>query len=156
MLKQFKSKYFIAFKKGIIASAISLLPTTHGFATSTDPCDFTTGEDLFNWRQVMQCYRSVPFQPEDLQVIVDTIRNTRESSPLAELENERISWQANLDELLYLNPLFNPISPINSFNFFTLINQSTQSSSFRPSSKRSGLPSSLIPRPSQSFPQTPQ
>ena len=61
-----------------------------------DPCNFNDGAVAYSWEQVMECYTSVPFNPDDLDNIVGVLMDQRAYSDLDELYDERYQWRSNL------------------------------------------------------------
>ena len=81
-----------------IVLLVSLCLVLFGRPAQADSCNFTTG-DAFSWQQVMDCYRSVPFNHDDLENIIGVLRDQRAYSDLDELYDERYQWRANLEAL---------------------------------------------------------
>lgn len=74
-------------------------------ALEVDPCDFvSSGATSFSYEQVLGCYRSVPFEPEDLANIIDVIEQHRSFSDLAETYEARVHWHAALAALQHDYP----------------------------------------------------
>jgi len=75
----------------IIASAQSY--------SGPDPCDFVNSGPLYPHDQVLNCYNSVPFNPDDLQNTVEVIGAYRERSSIREIYDQRMDWRASLQTL---------------------------------------------------------
>jgi hypothetical protein len=91
-----------------LASALTLACAT--FATgaraadlvAADPCDFaSSGQSVFPYAQVMQCFEQIPFSRTDLHEITEVVAQARSFSDLSELYDARVHWRralAALDE----------------------------------------------------------
>ncbi len=79
-------------------AAITLVISPAARADS-DPCNFNDGAVAYSWEQVMECYTSVPFNPDDLDNIVGVLMDQRAYSDLDELFDERYHWRENLQNV---------------------------------------------------------
>jgi hypothetical protein len=82
----------------VALAVVALTSVAH--AAEGDPCDFASSTDAaFAYERVMECYRSVPFQPADLDNILGVIGQHRSFSDLAELYDARVHWREALAAL---------------------------------------------------------
>jgi hypothetical protein len=89
--KKLENLYMIRIISAALA-AITLVISPAARADS-DPCNFNDGAVAYSWEQVMECYTSVPFNPDDLDNIVGVLMDQRAYSDLDELFDERYHWR---------------------------------------------------------------
>lgn len=79
----------------LLLAAAVLVPN----AARADDCTFNTGANTFDYAQVMRCYRSLPFNPDDLANAVAFMGAARERSDLRETYQAQFGWREELAAL---------------------------------------------------------
>lgn len=74
-----------------------IITTTQSLAG--DPCDFANSGPLYPHDQVLNCYQSVPYNPDDLQNTVEVLSAYRERSSIRENYDQSMGWRASLQTL---------------------------------------------------------
>jgi hypothetical protein len=67
--------------------------------TTADDCNFNDGSPTFDWKRVMDCYHSVPFNHGDLENAVEFLLAARERTDLRENFEAQNGWRASTDAL---------------------------------------------------------